>query len=285
MSSSTCSACRDGVQQPMPFSMAFQPVVDVTTGKAFAYEALVRGPAGEGAGSVLSQVTPENIYAFDQNCRRRAITLASKLNLQETGAKLSINFLPGAVYSPAACIRLTLATANAVNFPLDRLIFELTEREEVKDASHVQSIADEYQKHGFEIALDDFGAGFCNLNLLANLQASILKLDMDLIRNLHERPKAQQVIASMVHLCTALNIRLVAEGIETPDEYWRLRDLGVTLMQGYLFAKPAFEQLPAFQIPSERFAPSENERRQTPRTSVAFPILSAAAAEPAMAEA
>ncbi len=283
MPSSTCSACRDGVQQPMPFSMAFQPIVDVITGKAFAYEALVRGPAGQGAGTVLSQVTPENMYAFDQNCRRHAITLASKLNLQQTGAKLSINFLPGAVYSPAACIRLTLATANAVDFPLDRLIFELTEMEEVKDPRHVQSIADEYQKHGFEIALDDFGAGFCNLNLFANLQAGILKLDMDLTRNLHERSKAQQVVASMVQLCAALGVRLIAEGIETEEEFWCLRDLGVTLMQGYLFAKPAFEQLPAFRIPSVRSEVSARER-PAPHASTAFPIFSEKTAEPALAE-
>ena len=248
--------------------MAFQPIVDVTTGKPFAYEALVRGPAGEGAGSVLSQLTPENLYAFDQNCRRRAITLASELKLQDTGAKLSINFLPGAVYSPAACIQLTLATARAVHFPLDRLIFELTEREEVQDPQHVQSIADEYHKHGFEIALDDFGAGYCNLNLFANLNASILKLDMDLTRNLHQRPRAQQVVLSMVRLCTELNVSLIAEGIETAEEYWCLRDFGVTLMQGYLFAKPAFEALPAFGIPATRPEPAFSRQRTAPKLSI-----------------
>ena len=78
--------------------MAFQPIVDVTTGRAWAYEALVRGSNGEGAGEVLAAVTPENRYAFDQQCRVAAITQAVEAGIVETGARLSINFLPNAVY-------------------------------------------------------------------------------------------------------------------------------------------------------------------------------------------
>ena len=142
------------------------------------------------------QVTPENRYAFDQSCRRKAILLASRLHLQDTGAKLCINFLPGAVYDPATCLQVTLATARQAHFPLDRLVFELNEREELDRPDHLQAIATEYEKHGFEIAIDDFGAGYANLNLLADLRASILKLDMDLTRNLHQRPRARQVVRS-----------------------------------------------------------------------------------------
>lgn len=264
-----CGACQAGVKQPMPFTMAFQPIVNVVTGRAFAYEALVRGPRQEGAATVLSQITRQNRYAFDQSCRRRAITLASQLRLQDTGAKLSINFLPGAVYSPAACIQLTLTTAQAVQFPLDRLIFEITEQEEVQNPQHLQHIADEYRRHGLEIALDDFGAGYANLNLLADLNASIVKLDMNLTRNVHERPKALQVVRSMVALCSTLNITLVAEGIETPEEYWCLRDAGITLMQGYLLARPAFEALPDFTVPSARPA----ESAFSSRTTIRLPIF------------
>ncbi len=269
MPQATCDACRGGIEQPMPFSMAFQPIVNVVSSEPYAYEALVRGPGGEGAGTVLSQVTLENRYAFDQSCRRQAIVLASRLNLQATGAKLSINFLPNAVYSPAACIQLTLKTASEENFPLERLIFELTEREEVEDPAHLQSIADEYEKHGFEIALDDFGAGFANLNVLASLHASVVKLDMELTRNLHDRPRALQIVRSMVSLCGALDVTLIAEGIETVEEYWCLRDCGVTLMQGYLFAKPAFEALPAFKVPEVR----PTERQSKGRVPAKFPML------------
>jgi EAL domain-containing protein (putative c-di-GMP-specific phosphodiesterase class I) len=134
----TCNGCKDGIEQPFPFSMAFQPIVNVDTGKVFAYEALVRGERGESAGSILGQVTKANRYAFDQSCRVKAILLAAQLGLADTGAQLSINFMPGAVYSPAACIQLTLATAREVGFPCDQIIFEITEAEEVVDRAHIR---------------------------------------------------------------------------------------------------------------------------------------------------
>ena len=108
-----CSACRDGLQLPFAFTMAFQPIVDVVAECVFAYEALVRGPNEESAYSILSQVTDENRYAFDQRCRISAITLAGRLGMAQTGALLSINFMPGAVYSPSACIQLTVQRAKA----------------------------------------------------------------------------------------------------------------------------------------------------------------------------
>ena len=250
MTASKCNACKDGIHQPFPFTMAFQPIVDIHTASVFAYEALVRGPQNQSAYSILSQVTPETRYSFDQNCRVTAITLAARLGLAETGAHLSINFMPGAVYSPIACIQLTLKTAAAVGFPTSQLIFEITENEEVVDHAHIHSIAREYQRQGLKIALDDFGAGFSGLNLLADLPADIIKLDMALTRNIHLRPNAVAIVRSMVHLADVLGNRLVAEGIETLEEYTALRDCGIHLMQGYLLAKPGFETLPSFTLPA-----------------------------------
>ena len=248
-STTRCGACKDGVQQPFPFTMAFQPIVDVAAGRVYAYEALVRGLQNEPAGMVLGQVTDENRYAFDQSCRVQAITLAQRLHLPETGAMLSINFMPGAVYSPAACIQLTLATATRVGFPMDRLIFEITEAEEVLDRAHVMNIVREYRMHGFRMAIDDFGAGYSGLNLLADFCPEIVKMDMDLTRNLQERPTALAIVRSMVALCQELGADLVAEGVETVEEYAALRACGVRLMQGYLLARPGFEALPSFTLP------------------------------------
>lgn len=271
--SQTCNACRDGVSAPMPFSMAFQPIVNCKEERIFAYEALVRGTNGEGAYSVLSQVTEENRYAFDQHCRVQAITLASQLGLPATGARLSINFMPGAVYSPAACVRLTLATAHSVQFPLDRLIFEFTEGERMERPEHLQNIADEYKRHGFTLAIDDFGAGFGNMNLLARLQTGIVKLDMDLTRDLHERPRAQKIVRSTVRLCRELGAEVVAEGIETYEEYCAVRKCGIHLMQGYLLAKPGFEVLPDFTVPR----PAGQTRNSRSATGLpVFPMLPAA---------
>jgi EAL domain-containing protein (putative c-di-GMP-specific phosphodiesterase class I) len=249
-----CEACRDGSVQPLPFSMAFQPIVDVNAERVYAYEALVRGLNGESAASVLREVTDANRYAFDQNCRVKAISLAAQLGLPETGAMLSINFMPGAVYSPAACIQVTLKTANKVGFPVDQLIFEITEGEKIHDHAHLTSIAQDYRRRGFKMALDDFGAGYSELNLLANLPIDILKIDMDLIRNIERRLTAQKIVRHLVDLAADLGTEIIAEGIETFAEYETLRELDIRLMQGYLFAKPAFEALPRFTLPAASHA-------------------------------
>lgn len=239
----------DGIEQSFTFSMAFQPIVDVVTERVFAYEALVRGLHNESADSVLAQVTPENRYAFDQSCRAKAITLAGRLRLAERGAKLSINCMPGAVYSPAACIQSTLNMAKRVGFPQDRLIFEVTQMERARDSGQLLAVVEEYRRHGFQIALDDFGGGYAGLNLLADMTADIVKLDTELTRNLHQRPAALAIVRTIVHLCTTLGIGVVAKGVETREEYDVLRGCGVRLMQGHLLAKPAFEALPSFGLP------------------------------------
>nr|WP_215906514.1 EAL domain-containing protein [Phenylobacterium glaciei] len=225
--------------------MAFQPIMDLQTGAPFAYEALVRGPAGESAASVLAKVTPENRYAFDQQCRVKAIQGAARAGLLEGPAKLSINFLPNAVYSPQACIQLTLATAAAIDFPTERLIFEFTENEEMADPAHVANIVASYQKMGFGVALDDFGAGHAGLNLLARFQPDIIKLDMELIRGLDASLPRRIIIDGVMKMCAALGIEVIAEGIETREELDALREIGVRYIQGYLFARPGFQSLPA----------------------------------------
>jgi len=239
-----CAGCREGGGLDFDFSMAFQPIVDVIEGVPFAYEALVRGPAGESAYSVLSQVSDANRYAFDQQCRVKAIETAAKAGLIETGARLSINFLPNAVYSPAACIQLTLKTARATSFPTDRLIFEFTENEEMKDPDHVANIIATYRKMGFGTALDDFGAGHAGLNLLARFQPDIIKLDMELIRGLDTSLPRRMIVDGVVKMCAALGVTVIAEGIETAGELEALRAIGVRYIQGFYFARPAFEALP-----------------------------------------
>ena len=112
-----CEGCRGGGAFDKPFSMAFQPIVDVSSGKVFAHEALVRGPKGEGAHTILSAVDQTNRYAFDQMCRVKAIELAAALRPPGDDACLSINFMPNAVYEPRACIRLTLDAADEERLP------------------------------------------------------------------------------------------------------------------------------------------------------------------------
>jgi EAL domain-containing protein (putative c-di-GMP-specific phosphodiesterase class I) len=244
-----CEACADGIAAPFPFSMAFQPIVDLKARNVFAYEALVRGPTGEGAASVLAQVDDQTRYSFDQTCRVKAIELAAALNLPATGAYLSINFLPGAVYQPKNCIRATLAAAKRTGFPTEKLIFEVTEGEQVKDKAHLKNIIREYRRQGFKTAIDDFGAGYAGLNLLSEFQPDIIKIDMELTREIHKDAVRRSIVSAVVSVCTELKLTVIAEGIETREEMESLLAMNITLQQGYLFARPAYEALPVARLP------------------------------------
>ena len=215
--------------------------MDAAQKSVYAYEALVRGTEGQGAMSVLSQVNERNRYSFDQICRVKAVKLASKLNME---AMLSINFMPNAVYRAEYCIRTTLAAAKNYNFDTSKIIFELTEGEDLTSVEHLTSIIEAYQEMGFSTAIDDFGAGYSRYNIMMASPPDLLKLDMGLVRNIHDEPNKQAVVAGIITMMRQLGGKIVAEGVETPEEYYWLRSQGITLFQGFLFAKPGFECLP-----------------------------------------
>lgn len=234
-----CQGCKTILD--FDISMAFQPIVDVNERSIFAYEALVRGPDGATAADILARVNDDNRYAFDQRCRVRAVEMASALGMT---TKLSINFMPNAVYEPSRCLRTTLEAARRTGFPVENIIFETTEDERVHDANYLKKIFVTYRQEGFKTAIDDFGAGYAGLNLLADFQPDIVKLDMALIRNIDTDRARQTIVGAMAVIGNLLGIRIIAEGIEQPREALVLHLLGISLMQGYLFAKPGFESLP-----------------------------------------
>jgi EAL domain-containing protein (putative c-di-GMP-specific phosphodiesterase class I) len=222
--------------------MAFQPIVDFN-GRVWGYEALVRGPNGESALSVLSQVNDAIRYRFDQAARVLAIETAGRLYAGRD-LKLSINFMPNAVYEPAACIQKSLAAAKRVDFPHRNLMFEFTENERIEDPAHVQKIVEAYKKFGFWTALDDFGAGYAGLGLLARLQPDLIKIDMELLRDIHLSRAKQAIVAGIVGISRELDITVLGEGVESAEELAVLRAAGISLFQGYHFAKPALMALP-----------------------------------------
>ncbi|MDH4414278.1 MAG: EAL domain-containing protein [Rhizobium sp.] len=242
-----CMACKDGAAFSSKFTMAFQPIMDTRRGEIFAHEALVRGSDGSGAANVLALVDPDNRYAFDQQCRVRAIELAARLFPRNNMPHLSINFMPNAVYEPRACIRQTLETAKRTDFPLDRIIFEFTEVEKL-DTAHLLNILRSYREIGFKTAIDDFGAGYSGLNLLARFQPDIVKLDMDLIRGIDTDSVKQVVVRHTLAMLQDLGVTVVCEGVETAAEMDVLTDFGVSLIQGYYIARPTFEGLSAILL-------------------------------------
>ncbi len=227
-----------------PFSMAFQPIVHSATGAIYAYEALVRGLNGEGAPAVMSGIARHRRYLFDHQCRLRAIALAHRLRLARGGACLSINVMPNAVHEPQVGLRETLAAAEQVGFPLDRIILEFTEDEKF-DAPHILDTLRAYRHLGFKTAIDDFGSGHSGLSLLSRFQPDIVKLDMSLIRDIDSVPVKRSIVRHMVRLLDERGIVSLAEGVETDEELSTLKTLGVTLIQGFLIARPAFEALAA----------------------------------------
>lgn len=245
-----CAVCRaEGA--PPAVTMAFQPIVDVARGRVVGHEALVRGPAGEPAATVLGAVTSDTRFRFDQRCRVRAIQQAAELGLPDDQL-LSINFLPNAVYEPATCIRTTLAAATTYGIPHTSLVFELTEVEQVTDAGKLTAIVEEYRSRGLRTAIDDFGSGHNGLNLLADFVPDIVKLDMHLVRGVAQDRRRQTLVASTVALCDELGISVIGEGVETAEEALALADLGVGGQQGYWYARPAFDALAT--VPSDRLA-------------------------------
>jgi len=112
------------------------------------------------------------------------------------------------------------------------------------DTKHVARIIAEYRRLGFITAIDDFGAGHAGLNLLANFQTDLIKIDMELIRGITDSAARQAIIAGILVMARALDITIIAEGIETEAELAILKSAGINLFQGFLFARPAVESLP-----------------------------------------
>ncbi len=112
---------------------------------------------------------------------------------------------------------------------------------------HVSSIIDTYKQVGFKVAIDDFGAGHSGLDMFARFIPDEIKLDMDLVRGVDRDRRRQAIIGAVVRMCDDLDTLLIAEGIETAAEAATLRSLGVRYHQGYWYARPALERLPALR--------------------------------------
>jgi EAL domain-containing protein (putative c-di-GMP-specific phosphodiesterase class I) len=238
LSASGCEICEPPLG--FDFTFAYQPIVNVQNETIFAYEALVRGIDGQGAVWVLDQINEKNRYRFDQECRIRSIFLAKKLGMN---TKLSINFMPNAVYNPAMCIRTTLEAASSVQFDTKNIIFEVLESEEVGSPDKLKDIFKYYHEMGFSTAIDDFGSGYAGLNLLADFKPDHIKIDMHLVRNIHIEKTKQAIVRGILLTALELGVSIIAEGIESQYEAEWFIEHDVHLLQGYFFAKPKFEGL------------------------------------------
>lgn len=223
----------------LPFSMAFQPIIRLDGGMIAAHEALVRGPGGALAHTILGAISAGQRPAFDQAARVKAVSLAATLGLT---ADLSININPGAVADAEASVAPMLEAAAAHGIAPRRLILELVEDGRVFDIPFMRRLLDAHRRHGVRTALDNFGAGYVGLGHLFDLRPDIVKLDMTLIRGIERDAAKRGRLEAIVEACRG-GFDLSAEGVETEGELAVLQDMGVGFAQGYLIAKPAFERL------------------------------------------
>ena len=233
--------------RPMPdCTFAFQPIVNARTRATVAYEALVRGPHGESASTIINEITRADLPRFDERCRSLAMKLATQLGIT---CDLNLNLVPQGFHADRDCLASTLDAAIEYNFFPERLVVEVTEGEVLGNQERFTDLMDVYRGLGMRLAIDDFGSGYSGLNLLADFQPDQIKLDKNLARGIPSRGPRQAIVRAIIQVCRDLGIELIAEGIETAEEFHWLYDEGVCLFQGYFFGRPGFQLLPAVHVP------------------------------------
>ena len=226
-------------------SYAFQPIININSQKIFSFEALIRSITNQSPEAIFAQVKPADLLEFDQLGRDKAITLAMQLGLS---CHINLNFLPTSLINPKY-LEQTLASCDRHQMRPSQLIIEITEVEALHYEKAVIQNLNIYRRLNIKIAIDDFGAGYAGLNLLANFQPDIIKLDMQLIRGIESHGPRQAIVKAILQVCMSLGIEVIAEGVETLPEFIWLKNKGIELFQGYLFAKPAFECFPSVYYP------------------------------------
>jgi EAL domain-containing protein (putative c-di-GMP-specific phosphodiesterase class I) len=222
------------------FSFAFQPIVDAERQEIVSFEALVRGARGEASSQVFAHVPRSQLHRFDQVCREKAIHLAASLNIR---TRLNLNFVANSSRHTRRSIRSTLEASHEEGFPVDNLVFEVSEAERIHHYARVGQAFKSYGGRQFRTAIDDFGTGFSGLRMLAEYQPDYVKLDRNLIADVHMTRVKQILLRGMLGICRELSMEPIAEGVEKAGEYHWLRQAGVRLFQGFYFSKPVFEAL------------------------------------------
>ncbi len=219
----------------------FQPIfAPADRERPVAYEALARGMDIDGAlisGGRLVQAADDAglRFQFDLAARLSAVERFVGLGV---GAKLFVSFSPTAIYDPAFCLRTTIARIKKLGLQPEQVVFESVESERQVTVDHRRAILAHYRRMGFQVALDDFGSGYNNLDILEQLRPDLVKIDMGLSRNIDSSGFKSTIVADLIALCRRFSIRTLGEGVETEAELAWLIKAGVDLVQGYLLGRP-----------------------------------------------
>ncbi len=223
----------------------FQPIVDLSNNSIYGYELLSRGLKKDG--SIMPPFEMFTLAAqsgltfnLDRQARETAIISAARENITQ---KLFINFLPSVIYNPQVCLKTTIDLIEKFNFKPENITFEVVESEEIRNTDHLSNILNFYREKGFQIALDDLGSGYASLNNLSKLHPNYIKIDIEIIRDIDKDSFKQAIFGALVLMAKNVNIKVLAEGVETKEELDFVKSRGAHFAQGYYFAKPTPEPL------------------------------------------
>jgi EAL domain-containing protein (putative c-di-GMP-specific phosphodiesterase class I) len=214
--------------------MVYQPIVRWSDRSVLGYEALVRSaePAMPHPGALFDAAERlDRLYDLTRAIRRA--TPAPFADPAVGNAKLFLN-----LHVRDLNDETLYDAASTLSAMADRVVLEVTERSSLNEVRDPRGMVARLREMGFQIAIDDLGAGYAGLSSFATLEPDVVKLDMALVRAIHLSPTKQKLVRSMTQLCADMGMTVVAEGVETAEERDVLVGLGCDLFQGFLFARP-----------------------------------------------
>ncbi|KHN92076.1 diguanylate phosphodiesterase [Pectobacterium actinidiae] len=231
-------------------SFAFQPIIDPLSQQIVALEALIRTPSGAPPHAYFEGLTDDEIYEADLRSKKIAFAMASALPIGEQS--LSVNLRPMTLVKIPQAVNFLLQEIQAHGLVPEQVIIEFTESEVISRFDEFTDAVRLLKAAGIRLAIDHFGAGFAGLLLLAQFQPDRIKINRDLIKDVHRSGSRQAIIQAIIKCCTSLEISVSAVGVEKPEEWMWLESAGISLFQGYLFAKPEIGRIPAIAWPEKK---------------------------------
>lgn len=230
--------------------IAFQPILNIHTGRTFGVEALLRNYKEAGFDSISSlfdSVYQENIlYTFDLALREK--TLKKFTNIKEfQNIKLFYNLDNRLFHMSDFKSGNTKAILKKLGIKKENICFEISERHEIEPNANFEKTLLHYKNEHFCIAIDDFGIGYSGYKLLYDATPNIIKIDRFFLQDIQNEIKKQLMLRSITNLAIQLGILVIAEGVETKAELLMCKDIGCHLVQGYLIQKPTTKTAEIFQ--------------------------------------
>jgi EAL domain-containing protein (putative c-di-GMP-specific phosphodiesterase class I) len=217
----------------------YEPIVDVATRTVFGYEALARGPEGSELHSPMalfaSATEQDLLFQLDCLCRRSGLAGARDL---PGGAKLFLNVRPTTIHDPGFRAEALCRTLEKCKLSPTDVVFEISEQESIGNFDIFREVRDYYRKLGFQIALDDTGAGYASLEAVMELSPDYIKVDRAFVSGIDQDPARQELLSALRSVAERIGARIVGEGLDTLEELEMLGELGITFGQGWLFGKP-----------------------------------------------